>query len=594
MYEKLIFQLSQLFRNSGNTPEALYPILLQLLAWVRVSKLGHLKGELAFNPDQMPKDAKELATIFNRIVEERPLGDDSDGFAFVSRGFQLLERGSLFQALDLLGEANLNEPWPATDLTISIGSKMERFFGNLPTEVVQLMAALVCLEPKQKVYLPFEQTFQLSAAVEAVEASAYSETIMASPYPWLVNLIADTKISIYCGDGLKRPGFLDGGLLTNFDASICFPPMGMRVDSSITEGDLYDRFPEQTTSVSVLAIRHVLKRLNGRAVIAIPNGLLFSPGAERQLREDLVRQQLIEAVISLPSALLQSTSQSFSIFVLNSKKACQSIMFVDGTRDSLVVKDGRGRATLSGWQEIADACKNQTDGQFSTNVAANRVLENDSQLQVSRYCKSDETVAIESFLARYKTLRLKDLVEIVRPLPISPTEGLQTAKEFGPADFPEYGYARNPGREVFLTSQGMSRGRDPFVKALDIAITIKGSVGKVAIFPEELVGNDANNWVIGQSCLVLRVKDKAVIEPRVLFSFLKSEIGQALLKQIVSGAAVPLIQLRELELIRIPIPSQSEQSIIIDFFERIELIQREIQAKRLEQVSINNNIWHNK
>lgn len=593
MYEKLIFQLSQLFRNSGNTPEALYPILLQLLAWVRVSKLGHLKGELAFNPDQMPKDAKELATIFNRIVEERPLGDDSDGFAFVSRGFHLLERGSLFQALDLLGEANLNEPWSATDLTLSVGSKIDRFFGNLPIEVVQLMSALVCLEPKQKVYLPFEQTFQLSAAAEAEGASAYSETMMASPYPWLVNLIADTKIAIYCGDGLKRPGFLDGGSLTSFDASICFPPMGMRVDSSITEGDLYDRFPEQTTSVSVLAIRHVLKRLNGRAVIAIPNGLLFSPGAERQLREDLVRHQQIEAVISLPSALLQSTSQSFSIIVLNSKKACQGIVFVDGTRDSLVLKDGRGRSTLSGWQEIANACKNQTDGPFSTNVAIERVLENDTQLQVSRYCKSDETVAIESFLTSYKTLRLKDLVEIFRPLPISPTEGVQIAKEFGPADFPEYGYARNPGREVFLTAQGMSRGRDPFVKALDIAITIKGSVGKVAIFPADLESDEANNWVIGQSCLGLRVKDKSLIDPRVLFSFLKSDIGQSLLKQIVSGAAVPLIQLRELEMLRIPIPSTEQQEEIVKLLEKIEILEREIEASRSVQAKIKNKIWHN-
>lgn len=593
MYEKLISQLTQLFRTSANTQEALYPIALQLIAWVRVSKLGLLIGDLAFNPNQMPKDAKELATIFSHIVDQKALGNDSDAFAFVSRSFQLIERGSLLQALDLLGDANLNEPWPATELTLSVASKMDRFFGSLPKEVVQLMAALIRLEPEQRVYLPFEQAFQLSAAVEANKASAFSETLMASPYPWLVNLIADTKIAVYCGDGLKRPGFLNEGSLTTFDASLSFPPMGMRVDPSILDGDLYGRFPEQTNSVSVLAIRHVLKRLNGRAVIAVPNGLLFSPGAERQLREDLVRQQQIEAVISLPSALLQSTSQAFSIIVLNTKKTCHEIVFVDGTREPLVVKDGRGRSRLSGWEDIAEAALKQSNKAIWTSVSVTEVLDNHAQLQVSRYCKNDESKELEAFLRNFKTMKLRDLVEVARPLPISPNEGGQSALEFGPADFPDYGYARTPGREVFLTEQALTRGRDPFVKPLDIAITIKGSVGKVAIFPLDMANPEASGWVIGQSCLVLRVKDRNLIDPRVLFSFLKSKLGQALLKQIVSGAAVPLIQLRELEMLQIPLPSAEQQQLAMDCFEKIESIEQEIAVSRSEQISLNNKIWHN-
>lgn len=593
MYEKLILQLSQLFRTSASVQEAFYPIALQLIAWVRVSKLGRLKGELAFNPDHTPKDAKELATVFSRIVETKSLGSDSDGFAFVSRSFQLIERGSLLQALDLLRAANLNEPWPATELTLSVGSKMDRFFGSLPPEVVQLMTALLQLEANQKVYLPFEQTFQLSAAVEANKASASSETLMASPFPWLLNLISDTKIDVYCGDGLKRPGFLDEGVLTSFDASVCFPPMGMRVDPSILDGDLYGRFPEQTTSVSVLAIRHVLKRLNGRAVIAVPNGLLFSPGAERQLREDLVRQQQIEAVISLPSALLQGTALAFSILVLNTKKPSNEIVFVDGSREPLVVKDGRGRSTLSGWREIAEAVVKQSGNATWATVSAGEVLDNHAQLQVSRYCKTDESKKLEAFLSKFKTMKLRDLVEVARPLPISPNEGVLSALEFGPADFPEYGYARTPGREVLLTEQALSRGRDPFVKPLDIAITIKGSVGKVAIFPSDMVNPEASGWVIGQSCLVLRVRDRNLIDPRVLFSFLKSKPGQVLLKQIVSGAAVPLIQLRELEMLEIPIPSAEAQLLAIEHFEKIERIEQEIAESRSEQAKLNDLIWHN-
>ena len=100
-------------------------------------------------------------------------------------------------------------------------------------------------------------------------------------------------------------------------------------------------------------------------------------------------------------------------------------------------------------------------------------------------------------------------------------------QEVGPADFPEYGYAQIPGREVFITEAAFAKGRKQFLRPFDIAITIKGSVGKVAIFPPEIDAGESAGWVAGQSCLVLRVDDGGIIDPRVLFSFLKSEIGQA-------------------------------------------------------------------
>lgn len=90
---------------------------------------------------------------------------------------------------------------------------------------------------------------------------------------------------------------------------------------------------------------------------------------------------------------------------------------------------------------------------------------------------------------------------------------------------------------------------------------------------------------------MLRVDDKGIIDPRVLFSFLKSEIGQALLKQIVSGASVPLIQLRELEKIRIPVPDRLEQEKTIEAFEKIVEIERLVANSRDEQRKLSNALW---
>ena len=590
MYEKLIHQLAQLLRGNM-VPDEFYPVALQLLAWVRVSKLGRLTGELAFNSVEPPRDAKHLVSIFNQIGSSEALGPDSSAFAYVSPALQHLSPGQVLQALELLADANLDSPWAADNLTAAMSSAAGKSFASLPSELTGLMAKLARVEPSMKVYLPFEQSFQLTAVVQALSTATFSETKMAWPFPWLINLLSDTSASVYVGDSLERPGFLDEGRLTKFDVTLGFPPFGVKYDPMLAERDLFGRFPEKTASIAVLAVRHILARTKGRAVVAVPNGLLFSPGAERSLREELLAKKQIEAVVALPAALLPNTALPFSLLILNREKANDEIVFVDGAKDALFRKDGRGRAVLTAWKQIVDLVLSRIENDISRIVSVKDVLGNDALLQVNRYCKSSDGEAVEALLSKFPNRALVELVSIVRPLPISNIDEGMAAQEVGPADFPEYGYAQTPGREVFINEAAFAKGRKQFLRPLDIAITVKGSVGKVAIFPPEIDIGESAGWIAGQSCLVLRVDDEGIIDPRVLFSFLKSEIGQAQLKQIVSGASVPLIQLRELEKIRIPVPDRLEQEKTIEAFEKIVEIERLVANSRDEQRKLSNALW---
>lgn len=590
MYEKLIQQLAQILRGSMVLDE-LYPIIFQLLAWVRLSKRARLTGTLAFNPIEPPKDAKYLAHIFNQIGNSQILGSDSNAFLYVSPALQHFSPGQLLQALEVLADANLDEAWAADSLTNTLSNVASKWFASLPTELTGLMAALAKIETSMKAYLPFEQTFQLTAAVQAQGAATFSETKMAWPLPWLINLLSDSSANIYVGDSLERPGFLEDGRLTRFDVSLSFPPFGVKYDPMLAEHDLFGRFPEKTSAIAVLAVRHILTRTKGRAIIAVPNGLLFSPGAERFLREDLLTKRQIEAVIGLPAALLTHTALPFSLLVLNNKNASDQVIFVDGARNQLFKKDGKGRAVLTGWEEIADAALSGRDKAFSRVVSVDDVLRNDAQLQVTRYCQTSETEAVEALLAKYPNRLLADLVTIIRPFPTSNKEEELKAIEVGPADFPEFGYAPLSGREVHIPEIALAKGRKQFLRPLDIAIAVKGSVGKVAIFPPKMDADEHSGWVAGQSCLVLRVEDETIIDPRVLFSFLKSEIGQTQIKQIVSGASVPLIQLSQLQKIRIPIPDLFEQEKTIATFEKIVGIENFVTQSRAEQQELSNKIW---
>lgn len=569
MNRLLVNQLTNILRGNIGSDD-FYPFAYQLMAWVRLSKLGSLPAQLSFNPNDSIRDIKEVTRIFSELAQTKELAN-AQAFSHVGAAINHVSPGQLLQALELLNASNLKTAWPVDDLIQNISIHSFRGANVIPDELSNLMIALCKIDANDYVYIPFEQSYQLTARVIDGKGIPFIESALAGPAPWLINILSDQNIHIHIGDSIRSPGFLNEGRLERFVKSIGFPPLNCRYEPTIVENDRFQRFREETSAIAVLATRHILARTQHRAVIAVQNGLLFSPGAERSLRDDLLQKGMIETVIALPPALLPGTTIPFSILVLKLDEPCKDILFVDGASEYFHTKDGRSRSTLTGWQEIATICNTKIVSKNSALVTCNEVIANDSQLQVARYCRNDELGAVDALLAKYKTVPLIDLVSFHRPVPLD-KDGTVDVHEFGPADFPNYGYATNPGRSVKISESRSVSAKKQFLKSLDIAIAIKGSVGKLAIMPQEV----PNDWVVGQSCLALRMLDNNVLDPRVLFTFLKSEAGQLLLKQIVSGAAVPLIQLRELEKIKIPVPTAEEQKQIIEKFENLAAIESQI------------------
>lgn len=592
MYEKLLVELAELLRL---TPIAFSsdPLIYQLIAWVRSSKRGLLDGSLAFNSAEPPKDAKHLGMIFHKIGESSLLDGNSAAFGYVSRELQHIPTGLLIRALELISERNLLEPWPIEDLTSSIveGSHKHGDCGALPRELTQLMTAISGLKRHDRAYIPFEQSFQLTGEAQKTGAETFSETRLASPFPWLINLLSDTEAKVHVCNSLAAPGFLDDGRLTQFDVSLAFPPFGVRYEAGLAERDHFERFPEATTSGAVLSVRHLLARTRGRIVVAVQNGLLFSPGAERALRDDLLAKRVIEAVVALPPALLVGTAIPFSLLILNTTRPSERIVFVDGCHSSLFTRDGKSRSTLTGWKGIANAVLGAVDSEISTVIATTEVIANDAQLQVARYCKPAEVETVDAFLSKYSTSPLVDVVDFIRPIPPSPKDGTVIACEVSPADFPEFGYAHTPSREISLTEISISKGKAQFLRPLDVAITIKGNLGKVAILSPETPYGGEKGWVAGQSCLVLRIKNPKELDPRFLYSYLKSEIGQTLLRQLATGAAVQLIQLRELQNIPVPMPDMAFQGRVIKGFEEIDTMEKQVIQLRDRQRDLSQSAW---
>lgn len=225
-------------------------------------------------------------------------------------------------------------------------------------------------------------------------------------------LHGETDYQLEWGDTLRNPKLLDGlGDLRRFDVVVSNPPFSMREwGYEEAENDPYQRYlrgvPPRALA-DFAFISHMVKTLKpegGRMAVIVSLGVLFRGGAERQIREQLIKENLIDAVIALPTKMLVHTSIPTAILVLRNNKKVDDILFIDASRS---YKHGRTRNVLS--QEDLSLIETtyqtrNSRAQFSKLVQQADIASNDYNLSVARYVeviKEEETVD----LSRLRTKR---------------------------------------------------------------------------------------------------------------------------------------------------------------------------------------------
>lgn len=130
------------------------------------------------------------------------------------------------------------------------------------------------------------------------------------------------------GDTLRSPNYLEGGALKTFDCVVANPPFSLKNWGADQFGtDTYGRnlWGCPTDSNGDFAwLQHMVKSMNpdsGRCAVVLPQGVLFRSGKEKQIRTELVKSDLLEAVITLTSGVFYSTGVSACILFLNAKKS---------------------------------------------------------------------------------------------------------------------------------------------------------------------------------------------------------------------------------------------------------------------------------
>ncbi len=540
MNELTLYRLRDILQSTALASEEAGLLILLLLVWAR-----HASPGLEISPQQLVKELEGLADSHPVLA-----------YTFTGRGLlRHVTPATLALAVEVI-EAGRSEKTDADQVLADLPHLLGLTFTCDPS-LPSLLAALADAQPGELVYLPWDETGQLGAVFAAGGADVVAEVPSQPVIATLISMLHRKQwrieqVNPITDRGTREPPAPPYGI------AAAIPPLGQRIDTQWLDRAFPGRFPERTSSGTVLAVRQLLAVTRTRIVVAVPNGLLFSSGAENNLREDLLRRGLLRAVIALPGGLLSGTSLALTVMVIDQAGGIDAVRFVNADTQRFKKVVSRTRSALTDPHGLASLCLSETEDPDVVSVSAQDLLKNGAQLQVNRYVLPQAIARAQATLATVKTVKLEELVEFLRAPPITGEaesengdEMSTVVREVGATDLPKFGYVTTPGRRVLVgpnavDAQALRRG--------DIVLVVKGSVGKVGIVSAHVDADDANLWIASQSAIVLRVRDPSRIDPRALFMQLRSPLGQQLLKGIVSGATIPLIQLKELR--KLPVIAQ--------------------------------------
>lgn len=159
----------------------------------------------------------------------------------------------------------------------------------------------------------------------------------------------------------------------------------------------------------------------GRVAVVVPHGVLFRGGAEGRIRQKLIEDNLLDAVIGLPANLFPTTSIPVAILVFDRsreeggvKENRRDVLFIDASRDYQSAKT-RNLLLAEHIEKIVATYKIRKDvDKYAHIVSFDEIKENDFNLNIPRYVDTfEEEEKIDVIAVQKEIDRLEgELVEV--------------------------------------------------------------------------------------------------------------------------------------------------------------------------------------
>lgn len=329
------------------------------------------------------------------------------------------------------------------------GKKAGSFY--TPAAVSEIMARIVDVQPGDRVYDPTcgsgSLLIKTAKRQSSSEVSIYGQEVNGSSVAMAkmnmyIHEIRDAKIG--WGDTLANPVFLDSdGNLLLFDAIVAnmpfskdkwasgFNPGGessgkgkkeFKMEPSLDKFHRFDWGVPPSSKGDWAFLLHMIASLSvkGRIAAVAPHGVLFRGSAEGRIRQKVVEENLLDAVIGLPENIFYGTSIPACILVFKKNRSNTDVLFIDASKKD---EDGNLRyIKATNQNELGEQHITAIVGAYQRRAEQNRfahvatleeIKQNGYNLNIPRYVdtfEEEELVDIEAVQANIARLK-KEIAE---------------------------------------------------------------------------------------------------------------------------------------------------------------------------------------
>jgi len=205
-------------------------------------------------------------------------------------------------------------------------------------------------------------------------------------------------------DTLNNPTLVEGDHLMKYDVVVANPPFSLKNwGAEGADTDTFKRFwrgvpPKSKGDYGFIThMIEIAKRQSGRVAVIVPHGVLFRGGSEGTIRQKLIEENLLDAVIGLPANLFTTTGIPVAILVFDRSReeggpneARKDVLFIDASKEFTPGKTQNLLEDKHIEKVLAAYAAREFVDKFAYVATPEEIAENDYNLNIPRYVDTFE------------------------------------------------------------------------------------------------------------------------------------------------------------------------------------------------------------
>lgn len=201
-------------------------------------------------------------------------------------------------------------------------------------------------------------------------------------------------------DTIRHPLLVENDALMKFDVVIANPPFSLdKWGQEIAANDRFGRFtrgiPPKSKGDWAFILHMIATAIEGkgRVGVVVPHGVLFRSGSEGAIRKSLIEDNLLDAVVGLPSNLFYGAGIPAALLVFDKSRKLKGkgdVLFIDASRE-FEQGTNQNKLRVEDIERVVETFRKRKEIPKYSHVATyQEIEENEFNLNIPRYVDTFE------------------------------------------------------------------------------------------------------------------------------------------------------------------------------------------------------------